>query len=355
MASSVSRIRLFLALCLLSLTPHAISTARIENIAGEQDGPTIDKVIIAASDSNPQVYHTPGTDGSPCEVIIEGDIVVSCKEWNRMKNPSSISARSNIISNPRRLWPTYKPIRFTFDIFGRYSRRDRRQVRSAMADIEKHTCVSFREASFFYPRKRLLFTNGRSCYSSVGMTRRRNQEISLRKRGCRNKAFATREILHALGFFNEHSRTDRDEYITINYENIRPVARSIFSKVKGLLDLNVTYDYRSLMHYGAYAFSRNGKPTITTKDPAFQNVIGRAREMSYLDIKSLNLAYKCAPARCEDVTCADGGFVDKNCQCQCDGGRAGVIKTCGELWQDLTYRLWDRPQIAFLLPLAAFH
>ena len=143
------------------------------------------------------------------------------------------------------------------------------------------------------------------------------------------------EILHALGSHHEQSRADRDEYITVNYGNIIPGDQSQFRKVdtKGLLDLNVPYDYRSVMHYGDNFFTRNGRRTIITKDPAFQNVIGRGRGMSYLDIKSVNLAYKCAPARCEEMACADGGFVDKNCQCQCDGGRAGVIKACGELWE----------------------
>ena len=41
-------------------------------------------------------------------------------------------------------------------------------------------------------------------------------------------------------------------------------------------------------------FSKNAKPTIVTKDPAWQVKIGTAKQMSFLDIKLANLMYSCA-------------------------------------------------------------
>lgn len=58
------------------------------------------------------------------------------------------------------------------------------------------------------------------CWSFVGMIKGR-QPISLNKYGCLYTSVVQHEILHALGFHHEHSRSDRDQYILIKSENIR--------------------------------------------------------------------------------------------------------------------------------------
>ena len=57
--------------------------------------------------------------------------------------------------------------------------------------------------------------------------------------------------------------------------------------------LNVAYDYKSVMHYGKTAFG-NGRVTIKTINPAMQDVIGQRAGFSGLDIKQMNLLYKCS-------------------------------------------------------------
>ena len=59
------------------------------------------------------------------------------------------------------------------------------------------------------------------------------------------------EIGHALGFIHEHQRPDRDEYVTINYDNIEPGESYYFQRRywNGYLTTGVPYDYSSIMHY----------------------------------------------------------------------------------------------------------
>lgn len=58
-----------------------------------------------------------------------------------------------------------------------------------------------------------------SCFSAMGRAGDR-QLVSLQKFGCIRHGIIQHELLHALGFYHEHTRTDRDKYIKINWDNI---------------------------------------------------------------------------------------------------------------------------------------
>ena len=60
------------------------------------------------------------------------------------------------------------------------------------------------------------------CSSYVGMINNGAQDVSLDD-GCISRirpGIVLHELMHAAGFFHEHTRSDRDTFIRINFENI---------------------------------------------------------------------------------------------------------------------------------------
>lgn len=69
----------------------------------------------------------------------------------------------------------------------------------------------------------VFFTSLNSgCHSNVGRIGGA-QEINYESPGCLTRyGTVQHEMLHALGFYHEQSETDRDDYVTINWDNITP-------------------------------------------------------------------------------------------------------------------------------------
>lgn len=113
---------------------------------------------------------------------------------------------------------------------------------------------------------------------------------------------AVHEICHAAGMWHEQSRNDRDSYVTVNTANIQSGYGSNFDKYGSWGTESGAYDYGSIMHYGALAFSSNGLPTISVKSPpaAAGTSIGQRGGLSGGDVAALNTIYP-------TVACDKGG------------------------------------------------
>uniref|UniRef100_A0A8C6Q6Q7 Metalloendopeptidase n=1 Tax=Nothobranchius furzeri TaxID=105023 RepID=A0A8C6Q6Q7_NOTFU len=128
------------------------------------------------------------------------------------------------------------------------------------------------------------------CWSFLGQTGG-SQVLSLQSPGCMWAGIAAHEFMHALGFVHEQSRSDRDHYVTIVWKNIMPEHIHNFRK-QATNNLNSPYDYSSVMHYGRYAFSEDGGPTIIPRpDPYIP--IGQRDGPSALDLHKINTLYDC--------------------------------------------------------------
>ncbi|VDD90930.1 unnamed protein product [Enterobius vermicularis] len=232
------------------------------------------------------------------------------EEANTKKSNKIENVVYNALKNKQLLWPDgvipYEmDTAFSKQVKALLAPAEIRILEKAFAHYRMYTCINFEKRKKQHDY--LYITKGYGCYSQVGKTGGR-QEISL-GRGCLFHEIVVHELMHAVGFWHEHSRagsnlscekfTDRDDYIKIRWENILPGMRSQFDKISAALqDLQgEKYDYRSIMHYDSTAFSKNGRNTIETVEDGFTPIIGSAIELSKLDIKKINKLYSCQNRR----------------------------------------------------------
>ncbi|KAJ8336820.1 hypothetical protein SKAU_G00380400 [Synaphobranchus kaupii] len=146
---------------------------------------------------------------------------------------------------------------------------------------------------------------GSGCFSSVGNQHVGKQRLSIGS-NCDRIATIEHEFLHALGFWHEQSRSDRDDYVTIMWDRISEGREHNFNTYNDTTSsaLNVPYDYGSMMHYSKNAFRNGIEPTIVTKIPAFMDVIGQRMEFSDNDLLKLNRLYNCTTSATFLETCS---------------------------------------------------
>ncbi|XP_077994465.1 protein SpAN-like [Glandiceps talaboti] len=229
------------------------------------------------------------------------------------------SARKAVMSTM--LWPGAS-VPYSFD--STITPDVRSTILQAIAHWEQHTCIQF-EASEPVGSNFILFFKGRGCWSNIGRATGSNS-VNFLSIGSSCNSFGTivHEIGHAIGFWHEHTRPDRDNYINIHYENIKEGREQYFDtyNVGQGQTYGVPYDLKSIMHYGEYAFTYNLQKTITTKDPSKQSLLRQDETLSFYDIKLANTMYECN-AHCPSLTCQNGGYVGLNCQCVCPDETSG--------------------------------
>jgi len=197
-------------------------------------------------------------------------------------------------------WPEgIVPYTFQYSI----APNQRTQILQAMSELSACSCIKFRPATKedTYNVEYRNDPMSQGCSSFVGWQNRKNQPIQL-STVC-SKGNAIHEILHALGFFHEQTRDDRDEYVTVHLENVQPGYENNFKKDGELYPdaetgyFEVPYNYDSIMHYGKTYFSKNNQNTIDVlNNPAAignGEHIGQRDYISEGDMKMLREKYNC--------------------------------------------------------------
>ncbi|XP_065355369.1 zinc metalloproteinase nas-15-like [Calliphora vicina] len=199
----------------------------------------------------------------------------------------------NGVKNPLRTWPL-AIVRYKIDSV--FDADHKLYIEQAMDTIASVTCVRFIPATFLTFAYVHIYGNPNGCFATVGYLGYK-QDLNLQifdlDTGCFRMGSIIHELLHIMGFFHQQSASDRDDYVVILEENIIEGREHNFIKYDNdtVTAFGTEYDYGSIMHYGAKAFSKNGNNTIETLQPNV--LIGQRVGLSETDIDKINSMYNC--------------------------------------------------------------
>jgi len=158
------------------------------------------------------------------------------------------------------------------------------------------------------------------------------------------------EMMHAMGFYHEQSRIDRDEYVSIHSENIIEAALGNFDKSSSVNSLESPYDFCSVMHYSPGAFAKIfGQVTISMQDghdgctesqfSSFSSPFGQRFGPSDVDVQQIRQVYQCSDGNSRTLTDFQADICTDICKCwegasgcnddnQCFGGLVCSNQVC---------------------------
>eukprot|EP00096_Caligus_rogercresseyi_P009117 TRINITY_DN303_c0_g1_i13.p1 TRINITY_DN303_c0_g1~~TRINITY_DN303_c0_g1_i13.p1 ORF type:complete len:352 (+),score=27.12 TRINITY_DN303_c0_g1_i13:325-1380(+) len=237
-----------------------------------------------------------------CKVLIDG-------------NDRAAMFSRNFIGGQSNRWPNGI---VPYTISSSFSSAQRQVIMDSMKHISDRTCVQFvaRTNQRNYVD---IFTGEQGCYANLGYNQNRARSVvHLQSNGCVFLGIVVHELLHILGFGHEHTRSDRNQFVQINWSNIRGGTHSNFWRALGETEsasipycgsveisqydqchagfrastFGQAYDYGSVMHYGLNFFSTNGQNTISLRRQTSVRIPNRSG-MSALDVEKTKAAYNC--------------------------------------------------------------
>ncbi|GAB0087749.1 Metalloendopeptidase [Sergentomyia squamirostris] len=216
----------------------------------------------------------------------EGDMILSSKQITDLRK------RTGLVNTQYR-WPNNT---VPYQLSSEFTQSEADFIRTSLNRVEEVSCLKFISRNSFHNDFISVTRENSGCFSKVGFqggVQQLNFAPHKLGEGCFRNGTIIHEFLHALGFFHMQSAADRDDYVTIVWDNISLDHRKNFKKYNDtvITHFGVDYDYDSVMHYPRNAFSINDKDTIIPRDPDAE--IGQRVRISSGDIERLNKMYEC--------------------------------------------------------------
>nr|QNH72392.1 toxin candidate TRINITY_DN31071_c0_g1_i3 [Pachycerianthus borealis] len=227
--------------------------------------------------------------------LYQGDVKLDPDEEELVEEGYHLRRKKrNAVGSKKRLWME-RIVRFYIDSSAAYASK---VIREAANTYNSKTCVKWVEIS---PRQaarvnHVVFKKDAGCWSRIGRLywKKEAQTISVGD-GCDHVGTMLHEMMHAIGFWHEQARSDRDDYVSIQWENIIPGKADQFDKLSAAeVDvLGLQYDYKSLMHYSKTSFTANGKETVASILKPDEKTFG-SEMFTQLDLQKINVLYHCS-------------------------------------------------------------
>lgn len=212
------------------------------------------------------------------EYVYQGDIILT----NEQLGIDSLKGAGIPLLAGYDLWPE-NTVYYTID----EKLQDDSRITDAISRWENNTTIRFvkRTCELSYVRFE-WDTDG--CYSNLGMIGGL-QKIGIADWGVTGNVM--HEIGHTVGLLHEQSRSDRNDYVEVIYDNIQEDYMDQYDIYKNSVN-TTSFDFNSIMLYSSKAFAiSTNKPTMTNKSTG----LPFDSQRNYLTISDIAIVKKLYP------------------------------------------------------------